>query len=125
MQVVCIGAGTPNRLCKLADEGALRLGRLRHVVLDLQLDAKQRCGPSSAHVLSCAAGVLKCVGWAQGGPGLRQSGFTGSCPSTDVRWHTPRTRRPAVAAGAAAKRSATAAALHEGCTSQCVAQICL
>lgn len=44
-QVVCIGAGTPNRLCKLADEGALRLGRLRHVVLDLQLDAKQRCGP--------------------------------------------------------------------------------
>lgn len=41
-QVVCIGAGTPNRLCKLADDGALQLDRLRHVVLDVQLDAKQR-----------------------------------------------------------------------------------
>ncbi|KAL4458979.1 hypothetical protein ABPG75_013844 [Micractinium tetrahymenae] len=41
-QVMCIAAGTPNRLCKLADGGALRLGRLTHVVVDCQLDAKQR-----------------------------------------------------------------------------------
>lgn len=43
-QVACLGAGTPNRLCKLADGGALRLDRLAHVVLDVALDAKQRCG---------------------------------------------------------------------------------
>ncbi|PSC76809.1 CMSS1 [Micractinium conductrix] len=41
-QVMCIAAGTPNRLCKLADGGALRLDRLAHVVLDVQLDVKQR-----------------------------------------------------------------------------------
>ena len=39
---MCIAAGTPNRLCKLADGGALRLDRLAHVVLDVQLDVKQR-----------------------------------------------------------------------------------
>jgi hypothetical protein len=39
---MCIAAGTPNRLCKLADGGALQLDRLRHVVLDVQLDVKQR-----------------------------------------------------------------------------------
>lgn len=41
-QVTCVAAGTPNRLCKLADSGALRLDRLKHVVLDVALDAKQR-----------------------------------------------------------------------------------
>ena len=42
LQVMCIAAGTPNRLCKLADGGTLQLERLRHVVLDVQLDVKQR-----------------------------------------------------------------------------------
>lgn len=37
-----IAAGTPNRLCKLADSGALQLDRLAHVVVDVQLDVKQR-----------------------------------------------------------------------------------
>ena len=41
---MCIAAGTPNRLCKLADGGTLQLERLRHVVLDVQLDVKQRWG---------------------------------------------------------------------------------
>ncbi|PRW59924.1 DEAD-box helicase family [Chlorella sorokiniana] len=41
-QVMCLAAGTPNRLCKLADGGALKLDRLKHVVLDVNLDAKQR-----------------------------------------------------------------------------------
>ena len=39
---VGIGCGTPNRLLKLADIDALKLGRLRLLVLDVQLDAKQR-----------------------------------------------------------------------------------
>lgn len=39
---MCLAAGTPHRLCKLADSGALKLDRLSHVVLDVQLDAKQR-----------------------------------------------------------------------------------
>ena len=43
LQVMCLAAGTPNRLCKLADGGALKLDRLKHVVLDVNLDAKQRC----------------------------------------------------------------------------------
>lgn len=41
-QVMCVAAGTPNRLCKLADGGALQLDRLAHVVIDCQLDVKQR-----------------------------------------------------------------------------------
>lgn len=41
-QVMCLAAGTPNRLCKLADSGALKLDRLKHVILDVNLDAKQR-----------------------------------------------------------------------------------
>lgn len=40
--VVGVGCGTPNRLLKLADTDALRLDRLRLLVLDMQLDAKQR-----------------------------------------------------------------------------------
>lgn len=39
---ICIGAGTPNRLAKLAEGGALQLGRLRYVVVDVGLDVKQR-----------------------------------------------------------------------------------
>lgn len=39
---VGIGCGTPNRLLKLADIDALKLDRLRLLVLDVQLDAKQR-----------------------------------------------------------------------------------
>ena len=35
--------GTPNRLAKLADLGALRLDRLRLIAVDVHLDAKQRC----------------------------------------------------------------------------------
>lgn len=38
----CIAAGTPNRLCKLADIEALQLSKLRLVVLDVSQDAKQR-----------------------------------------------------------------------------------
>lgn len=37
-----IAAGTPNRIVKLADLGALKLDRLKLVLLDVQLDAKQR-----------------------------------------------------------------------------------
>ncbi len=40
--VLGIGCGTPNRLLKLADVDALKLDRLRLLVLDMQLDAKQR-----------------------------------------------------------------------------------
>ena len=39
---VGIGCGTPNRILKLADTDALKLDRLRLLVLDMQLDAKQR-----------------------------------------------------------------------------------
>jgi protein CMS1 len=39
---LCIAAGTPNRLCKLADTEALQLSQLQLVVLDVQQDAKQR-----------------------------------------------------------------------------------
>ncbi len=40
--VVGVGCGTPNRLLKLADADALHLDRLKLLVLDVQLDAKQR-----------------------------------------------------------------------------------
>jgi protein CMS1 len=40
--VLCIGAGTPNRVSKLADNGALKLDRLKLVLLDVDMDAKQR-----------------------------------------------------------------------------------
>lgn len=39
---VVLAAGTPNRLCKLLEEGALKLDNLRWVVLDVRLDVKQR-----------------------------------------------------------------------------------
>ena len=40
--VVGVSCGTPNRLLKLADVDALKLDRLKLLVLDMQLDAKQR-----------------------------------------------------------------------------------
>lgn len=40
--VTGVGCGTPNRLLKLADSDALHLDRLRLLVVDVQLDAKQR-----------------------------------------------------------------------------------
>ncbi|KAL0020487.1 hypothetical protein WJX77_009650 [Trebouxia sp. C0004] len=39
---LCVAAGTPNRLCKLADTEALQLSQLQLIVLDVQQDAKQR-----------------------------------------------------------------------------------
>ena len=39
---VCIAAGTPNRLCKLADIEALKLSSLQLIVLDVHQDAKKR-----------------------------------------------------------------------------------
>jgi protein CMS1 len=39
---LCIGAGTPNRVAKLFELGALTTERLRLVVLDVRLDAKRR-----------------------------------------------------------------------------------
>ena len=39
---LCIGAGTPNRLAKLAEDGALSLLRLKWIVLDVRMDPKQR-----------------------------------------------------------------------------------
>lgn len=41
-QALCIAAGTPNRLCKLADIQALQLSQLQLIVLDVHQDAKQR-----------------------------------------------------------------------------------
>ena len=38
----CIGAGTPSRLCKLAEEKALQLDKLKWIVVDCRLDMKQR-----------------------------------------------------------------------------------
>ncbi len=42
---LAVAVGTPNRLTKLADLGALRLDRLRLIAVDVHLDAKQRCEP--------------------------------------------------------------------------------
>ena len=39
---VGIASGTPNRLCKLADLGALKTDHLQLLVVDVHLDAKQR-----------------------------------------------------------------------------------
>ena len=41
-EAACIGAGTPNRLAKLIEEDALKLKRLKWIVLDVRLDAKGR-----------------------------------------------------------------------------------
>jgi hypothetical protein len=38
-----VGVGTPHRLAQLAGLGALRLERLQLVLVDVALDAKQRC----------------------------------------------------------------------------------
>ena len=40
-----MAAGTPHRLAVLCAAGALRMDRLRLLVLDMCLDAKQMCGP--------------------------------------------------------------------------------
>ncbi len=42
-----IACGTPHRLGKLADEGALSTERLRLLLIDLHVDAKQRQVPMS------------------------------------------------------------------------------
>ncbi len=41
-QPAATGAGTPNRLAKLVEEEALKLGKIKYVVLDVRLDAKKR-----------------------------------------------------------------------------------
>lgn len=38
-----VGVGTPHRLAQLAALGALKLERLQLVLVDVALDAKQRC----------------------------------------------------------------------------------
>ena len=38
-----IATGTPNRMAKLADLGALRMDRVKYLLVDVALDAKQRC----------------------------------------------------------------------------------
>lgn len=43
---LAIAVGTPNRLGKLADLGALRLDRVKYLLVDVALDAKQRCALS-------------------------------------------------------------------------------
>ena len=50
---LCIAAGTPNRLCKLADLEALQLSQLRLIVLDVHQDAKKRCVLSSLQHTIC------------------------------------------------------------------------
>ncbi|KAL6777808.1 hypothetical protein ACKKBG_A15725 [Auxenochlorella protothecoides x Auxenochlorella symbiontica] len=40
--VMHVAVGTPNRLIKLIEAGALKLGRLRYVVVDVAMDAKKR-----------------------------------------------------------------------------------
>lgn len=39
---IILAAGTPNRLCKLLEVGALKLDKLRWLVLDVRRDVKQR-----------------------------------------------------------------------------------
>lgn len=39
---VCIAAGTPHRLLKLADSEALQLKDLKLIIIDVHQDAKQR-----------------------------------------------------------------------------------
>lgn len=41
-QPAAVGAGTPNRLTKLVEEEALKLEKIRYIVLDVRLDAKKR-----------------------------------------------------------------------------------
>ena len=60
---VCIAAGTPNRLCKLADLEALQLHQLKLVIVDVHQDAKQRCG--SGDCIDCFQDQ-QCVAVGQG-----------------------------------------------------------
>lgn len=46
-----IAVGTPNRLLKLAERGSLKLGRLRYIILDVQLDSKKRWDGGTKGVL--------------------------------------------------------------------------
>lgn len=50
--VIGIASGTPNRLGKLADLAALKLDHLQLLILDVHLDAKQRCVPCQ-RAISC------------------------------------------------------------------------
>ena len=50
---LAVAVGTPNRIGKLADLGALRLDRLKYLLVDVHLDAKQRCRPGASKGLGC------------------------------------------------------------------------
>lgn len=50
-------AGTPHRLAALCAAGALRLDRLRLIVVDVCLDAKQMCGAPGPLSLGLAAAL--------------------------------------------------------------------
>ena len=50
-----IGVGTPHRLAQLAGLGALRLERLQLVLVDVALDAKQRCSTAGYRIVCVAA----------------------------------------------------------------------
>ena len=57
---LAVAVGTPNRLTKLADLGALRLDRLRLIAVDVHLDAKQRCKRCRPdEVLHCPCVLLR------------------------------------------------------------------
>ena len=43
VQPVCLAVGTPHRLLELAELASLKLDKLKLILLDVQLDAKQRC----------------------------------------------------------------------------------
>ena len=43
VQPVCLAVGTPHRLLELAALASLKLDKLKLIVVDVQLDAKQRC----------------------------------------------------------------------------------
>ena len=46
MQPVCLAVGTPHRLLALAKSASLKLDKLKLILIDVQLDAKQRCDGS-------------------------------------------------------------------------------
>ncbi len=60
---LAVAVGTPNRLTKLAELGALRLDRLRLIAVDVHLDAKQRCkafaGPLRLLRGACSPGLQR------------------------------------------------------------------
>ena len=60
--VVHVASGNPNRLLKLADLGALDLQRLRLIILDVGLDAKQWCValcPASQYIMASCWNLLQ------------------------------------------------------------------